>query len=341
MFRLKFIFILLLCCCLPLSAGRKSEKLPAWVTSPSNVYSENEYIVELGTGMTQKEADTKAIEGLAAIFNRSVSSKTDSSLSYRENAAGVDKTKSIDQQVSVLTSIKNLIGVEIKERWKSKDGTFYALAVLNKQRAIAVYSEKVTLCISAIEESLKIPSDEKGTFHEYFRYVSATSKANEISLYNSYISVLNPVASLMYEQEHSPDKLKLKATSIAKNILVEVNLEGNWAEQRLKSLFEKVFSSRGFTIAKANNGRYVLNIKVELGEETKLSDNRLMIRYSLTSELLDKVTGGSLLSFVINDKAVQFNTEAVKNQIFKSVKKKVEIDFEALFDKYMEGSSLE
>lgn len=341
MFRLKFIFILLCCCCLPLSAGRKSEKLPAWVTSPSNVYSENEYIVELGTGMSQKEADTKAIEGLAAIFNRSVSSKTDSSLSYRENAAGVDKTKSIDQQVSVLTSIKDLIGVEIKERWKSKNGTFYALAVLNKQKATTIYSEKATLCVSLIEESLKIPSDEKGTFHEYFRYLSAISKANEMSLYNSYISVLNPAATLIYEEEYNPDKLKLKAVSIAKNILVEVKLQGNWTEQRLKSIFEKVFSSRGFTIAKANNGRYVFNIKMELGEESKLSDNRLMIRYSLTSELLDKVTGDSLLPFVINDKAVQFNTEAVKNQIFKNVKKKVETDFEVLFNEYMKNSSLE
>ena len=80
---------------------------------------------------------------------------------------------------------------------------------------------------------------------------------------------------------------------------------------------------------------------MELGEESKLSDNRLMIRYSLTSELLDKVTGDNLLPFVINDKAVQFNTEAVKNQIFKNVKKKVETDFEALFDEYMKNSSLE
>ena len=119
MFRLKFIFILLCCCCLPLSAGRKSEKLPAWVTSPSNVYSENEYIVEVGSGSSQKEADNKAIEGLAAIFNRNVLSKTDSSLAYRESAGSVDKTKSINQHVLVSTSIKDLVGVEIKERWKS------------------------------------------------------------------------------------------------------------------------------------------------------------------------------------------------------------------------------
>ena len=339
MFRLKFIFILL-CCCLPLTAARKAEKPPIWITSPSTMYPEEEYIVELGTGLNQKEADNKAIEGLAAIFNRSVLSKTDSSLAYRENASGMDKTKNIEQHVSVLTSIKDLIGVEIKERWKSKDGNFYSLAVLNKHKAIVIYSEKAELCASVIAERLNVPSDEKGTFHEYFRYISATSKAYEMSLYNTYLSVLNPAAGLIYGQEYNPDKLKMQASSIAKNILVEVKLKGNWIETRLKSIFEKVFASRGFTIAKAGKGRYVLNLNLELGEESKLSDDRLMIRYSLTSELLDNVTGDSLLPFVINDKAVNFSSEALKNQIFKNIKTKVEKDFDALFSKYMEDSSL-
>lgn len=339
MFRLKLTFILL-CCCLPLCAAKKAEKIPDWVSSPATVYPENEYIVEVGSGSSQKEADNKAIEGLAAIFNRNVLSKTDSSLAYRESAGSVDKTKSINQHVLVSTSIKDLVGVEIKERWKSKDGTFYALAVLNRQKAIHIYSEKATLCVSAIVESLNIPDDEKGTFHEYFRYVSASSKANEMSLYNAYLSVLQPESALVIEEDYSPDKLKLKASSIAKNILVAVKIGGNWTDARLKSIFEKVFSSRGFTIAKADGARYVLDVELELGEESKLSDNRLMIRYSLTSQLLDSVTGDSFLPFVINDKAVQFSSEAVKNQIFKNLKTKVEKDFDTLFNKYMQDSSL-
>ena len=118
-----------------------------------------------------------------------------------------------------------------------------------------------------------------------------------------------------------------------------MRIGGNWVDKRFKSIFEKIFTSRGFTIAKANTGRYILDVKLEIGEESKLSDNRLMIRYSLNSELIDSVTGDSFLPFVINDKAVQFNSEAVKNQIFKNVKAKVEKDFDALFTKYVEGSS--
>ncbi|MGP1519886.1 MAG: LPP20 family lipoprotein [Treponema sp.] len=334
---LSFFFCLL---CLSSLGAKKKEKLPIWIISPSSVYSENDYVVELGTGSSQKEADNKAIEGLAAIFNRSVSSKTDSSLAYRENADNVDKTKSINQHVSVSTSIKDLIGVEIKERWKSKDGVFYALAVLNKQKAITIYSEKLDYCISLIDEALNIPSNEKGTFQEYTRYVSATSKADEMSLYSAYLSVLNPTSALIIEDEYHPDKLKLQASSIAKNILVEVKIDGNWIDKRINSIFEKVFTSRGFTITKGKKARYILDVKLELGEESKLSDDRLMIRYSLNSELLDTATGDSFLPFVINDKAVQFNSEAVKNQIFKNIKTKVEKDFDALFNQYIENFSL-
>ena len=334
---LSFFFCLL---CLSSLEAKKKERFPIWVTSPSSVYSENDYIVELGSGSSQKDADNKAIEGLAAIFNRSVSSKTDSSLAYRENADNVDKTKSINQHVSVLTSMKDLIGVEIKERWKSKDGVFYALAVLNKQKAIAIYSEKLDYCISLIDEALNIPSDEKGTFQEYTRYVFATSKANEMSLYNDYLAVLNPAGVMIYSEDiYKAENLKLKASSIAKNILVEVRIGGNWTDKRINSIFEKVFTSRGFTITKGKKARYILDVKLELGEESKLSDDRLMIRYSLNSELLDTATGDSFLPFVLNDKAVQFNTEAVKNQIFKNVKTKVEKDFDALFTKYVAWSA--
>lgn len=340
MSRLVFGF-LFIACLFPLGAKKRVEKPPVWVTSPSVIYSEDEYIVELGSGSSQKEADNKAIEGLAAIFNRSVSSKTDSSLEYYEDVGSVKKTKSINQHVSVATSVKNLIGVEIKERWKSKEGNFYALAVLNKQKTTAIYSERARLCDSAIAESLNISDDEKGTFHEYFRYVSATSKAYEMSLYNAYLSVLNPATSFIYGQEYNPDKLKLKTSSIAKDITVNVKLEGNWNEIRLKSIFEKVFSSRSFTVAKSGSARYTLNVKINLGEQTKLSDDRLMIRYSLVSELIDNVTGDSFLPFELNDKAVNFTDEAVKNQIFKSVKKKIEKDFDALFSKYMQNSSIE
>ena len=341
MFRLRIIFIILLCCCLHLSATKKVEKPPIWVTSPSTMYSESEYIVELGNGLTQNEADNKAIEGLASIFNRSISSKTDSSLKYYENAHGMERITNIDQKILVSTSIKDLIGVEIKERWKSKDGGFYALAVLNRHKAIFIYSEKARLCASVIAESLNISSEEKGTFHEYFRYVSATSKAYEMSLYNAYLSVLSPASSFVFGKEYNPDKLKLETSSIAKNILVEVRLGGNFTDARFRSIFEKVFTSRGFTIAKSKNGRYILDVDLELEKASKLSEDRLMIRYSLTSELVDSVTGDSLLPFVINDKAVNFSSEALKNQIFKDVKKKVEKDFDALFSKYMEDSFLE
>ena len=335
---LSFLFVLL--CLSPLEAKKRAEKFPAWITSPATVYSENEYIVELGSGLSQKEADNKAIEGLAAIFNRSVISKTDSSLSYNEHAKGIDKTKSINQHLSLTTSIKDLVGVEIKERWKSKDGTFYALAVLNRQKAINIYSEKLEQCASLINNALNIQNNEKGTFKEYSRHVFASSKANEMSLYKSYLSVLNPASSLIYEQEYDPDKLKLETSSIAKNILIYVQFKGNWEDVYLKSIFEKAFTSRGFTISNTNTGRYILSVKLELGKESKLSDDRLMVRYSLTYNLIDNTTEESLLSFVINDKAVHFDSDGLKNQILKSIKTKVEKDFNASFDKYIQDFSL-
>lgn len=340
MFRLSFIFILLFCF-LPLDAAKRAERIPDWVTSPSKVYSEAEYLMEIGTGSNQKEADNKAIEGLAAIFNRSVSSKTDSSLKYREKSTNVEKIKEVDQRILISTNVKNLVGVEIKERWKSNSGIFYALALLNKNKAISIYSERYSCCASSITEVLSVPDNEKGTFREYFRYLTACRKAYEMSLYDAYLSLLNPAYNMIYEKNYNLDKLKIKASAIAKNILITVNLEGEDCDERLKPLFEQIFTSKGFSIAKGNNARYALNVMLEKGEETVLSENRIMVRYSLTSELVDKIMSEALFPFVINDKAVQFSSEAVNNQIFKNIKKKIEKNFGSLLDQLIAGLPLE
>ena len=155
-----------------------------------------------------------------------------------------------------------------------------------------------------------------------------------MSLYNAYLAVLNPASSMLYDEDaYKSESLKLKAATIAKNILVEVRVDANWNDARFKNLFEKVFSSRGFAIA--NAGRYVLDVKLEVGKETKLSDDRIMVRYSLTSDLVDVATGSSVLPFVVNDKAVHFDSDSLKNQIFKNIKTKIEKDFDASFNKYM------
>lgn len=337
MSRLVFAFCAMLAL-FPFGVGAsKVETAPQWVIDASSVYPDLQYVIGFGEGHSQKEADTKAVESLAAVFNRSISSQTQASMSYSQDRSGIDKQKSLQQDVQVSTEVKDLIGVEVKERWKSKDGTFYALAVLEKARGIAIYMEKATACINAIEAFLNVAEVERNTFLEYFRCSSAISKAKELSVYSAYLSVLDPM-DVRDWKAYSQDALRLRASNVAKNIEVSINIEGEVAT-KLKPVFEKIFAKRGFTVAKSGNARYVVNINLEMGEPLEQSRGRVMVRYNFEAELVDSILNETLIPYNVAGREIMFDEKAAQTKVFKTLQKKIESEFEASFAKYIEGSS--
>ncbi len=314
----------------------KTETPPQWVVEPSSAYPDVRYIIGLGEGGTQKEAEAKAVESLAAIFNRSISSQTSASMSYSEGKGEAEKNKNLKQDVTVSTDVKELIGVEVKERWTAKDGTCYALAAMERQSGVSIYTEKAMACIGAIEGFLNTDESEKNTFSEYFRYSSAVEKAAELQVYSAYLSVLEPLGSRNGWNEYAPDVLRIKASKIAKNIVVAVVIEGEEA-LKLKPVFEKIFSRRGFTLSKADGARYVMNVNLELEPPVEQSRGRIMIRYTLDAELKDSLLDETLLPFNLSGREIMFDQKAAKRKILKTLQEKTEDEFEASFAKYISG----
>lgn len=338
MSRLIITFSFLLVFFSPLWA-RKSlkDEVPMWVSDPSFVYSSDEYMVELGEGRSQKEADNKAIEGLAAVFNRSIQSQTDASMEYSEGASGVRKNKKLKQDIKVSTNLEGLIGVEIKERWKAKDGTYYALAVLEISKGKAIYKEKADSCIKAIDNFFTVSNEQRNTFYEYFRSSSAINKARELLVYVAYLAVLDPLDKRNWDS-YFPEAVKLRTSELAKNIFVSINIEGEGVSS-LQPMFEKVFSKRGFSVSKDGNTRYVLNVMLDLQPPEELSRGRVAIHYDLQVELLDTVLGETVLPFTLNGRETMFNETATRNKIFKNLEKKIKDEFDVSFARYIETTS--
>ena len=322
------------------AAKVKGENPPLWVQDPSSVYSTNEYLSNLGQGKTQKEADSDALAGLAAIFNRSIASNTKTSLDYAsQQSAGenkIEKSKSIKQDVKISTNMKDLVGVEIRERWKSQDGMFYALAVIEKEKGARLYREKANTCISDIDKLLDVDSAMKGTFAECFRCYEASKKAQTLQVYKSCLAVLDESdAGVRGEHdgaEYSPSALKLRAESIAKAIEIFVDVDAD--SKKLKPHLEKIFSKHSFTLSKESSARYRLSIHLEMDEPAELSGGRLAIRYNLTVELFDTEQDETVLPFAFEGKETHFDVKSVKSKIFKTLEKKAMDEFASSFAKF-------
>ena len=321
-------------------AESPKEQIPLWIQDPSFIYSTDEYVSNLGQGRNQKEADTDALLGLAAFFNRSIASNTKASLDYSSEAnegnTKIEKSKRLKQDIKISTKMEELIGTEIRERWKSQDGTFYALAVIEKTNGARLYREKVLSYIDAIDKLLNAGNANKGTFTEYFKCLEASGRARTLQLYQGCLAVLDTSGQAIRGEreagEYSPLALKIRAEKVAKSIEVFVDVPSE--AKKLKPHIEKVFSKHSFTLSKKDSARYKLVVKLDLDDAKELSQGRLAMRYNFEIELLDTQENETVFPFAFEGKETHFDIGGVKNKIFKTLEKKAMEEFASSFARF-------
>lgn len=124
------------------SAGAR----PAWVEGESSKWPRAAYVTGVGSADDEEGAADRARGEISRVFSSAVSVDTTLSESEATINAGGKTSTSFSQQVAqtVRTASKKMLeGVEIVERWKDGAASrYYALATLNKGKAMAAVAEK-------------------------------------------------------------------------------------------------------------------------------------------------------------------------------------------------------
>ena len=112
---------------------------PSWVEGRDGRYSRDKYVVGVGKGPNRDSADLDARAEVARVFESNVSSvMADFQASASKvNSSGKGVSVEVQQvaQFTAVTAKKTLSGVELVQRAQD-NGTFYALAVLDRKQCI-------------------------------------------------------------------------------------------------------------------------------------------------------------------------------------------------------------
>ncbi len=129
------------------TAEAQSQGLPAWVDNPSDHYSDNQFLMAVGSSPTREGARTQAQSNLAQIFVSEVEvdesyvnefqeiTDSEEGVTTRENTNLVTRSE--------VTSDQQMRNVEIKEMHHAADGTFYALAAMDRMETAQLYSKEI------------------------------------------------------------------------------------------------------------------------------------------------------------------------------------------------------
>ena len=119
---------------------------PAWVEGESPKWPRAANVLGVGSGDTEDAAADRARGEISRVFSSNVAVDTTVDESETNSTTGGRTTGSFSQNVAqtIKTASQKLLeGTEIVERWKDgATGRYYALAVLNKGKALSAVNEK-------------------------------------------------------------------------------------------------------------------------------------------------------------------------------------------------------
>jgi hypothetical protein len=117
---------------------------PRWVTNPYSDFSKNRYIAAVGTAKNRSDAEKQAFASLITFFGQSVKSDYAVAGAYSEavtnGIVSVSEKTDVREIIVTAASLDNLIGAAIGNVWEDASGNVYALAYIEKDKTILIYT---------------------------------------------------------------------------------------------------------------------------------------------------------------------------------------------------------
>jgi hypothetical protein len=258
---------------------------PAWVDSPEAVYDRDVYIAGVGFGKDRPGAEQSAFAALSSIFHQSLQADQAISVSYQEAlrngvTTGWTENTSVESAIKTSTAME-LVGAEIRDAWNG-DGTFYAVALMEKAKTARVYTQMVEDNRRIIDILVDIPVSSRNSMDGLarFQFAIAVAEANQV-----FANVLSVVGAPVPEGLQRPETYRLEASNIIKSIPVSVTVE-NDRNNRIRDAFAAALSSAGFRTGE-NNSRYQLRARISMAEVELPNQTNKFIRYNIEGNFVD------------------------------------------------------
>ena len=341
----RFFYVLLLCLCVlliygacagaPASQGTSSPaRQPDWIRDPYSKYDRNLYVAARGSGNNPQVAESTALGNLVGTFDRSIQIDEKISTSFQQAVksgvtANWSENTAIDTTIASSAGMDTLLGAEIGETWNDGKNEYWAVAILDKQKAILAYSDMVKSNQAMIRKLIDMPASEKGSLEGYARYSLAAVVADINVSYGNLLTFIGmPVQGLQ-----RGDDFRLEASSITKTIPVGITVR-NDKSGRIQGAFAKALSDLGFQSGGANS-RYVLDVDIATSPVELANNANKFSRIEVTGNLKDTMSGTVLVPYNFNFREGHTTQAEAENRAYATAERKINEEYKSRLDEYL------
>jgi len=308
---------------------------PGWTSNPYSTLSRDRYLAAVGTAANRAEAEKRAFVALITFFGQSVRSDYTVATTYSEavtnNKISFSENTNVQEIIVTAASLDTLIGAEIGNVWDDGRGTIYALAFIEREKAVAVYTEIIRMNQQNINNLLAMSAAEKNTFNGYARYKLASLIAGLNANYAVIVSLAGN-SNIPFNLSNA-DALSLEASNIIRNISVGFNVRGD-NNNRIRDAFARVLSNEGLR-TQGSNTPYILEVSIEMSEAVFPGNNYIYCRYTVSANLVERATGSTLIPFNVSDREGHTTYESAQSRVFLSIERIIAERYSALFKEYL------
>ncbi|MDR2541899.1 MAG: LPP20 family lipoprotein [Treponema sp.] len=259
---LLIVFIFISCASSGSSRGSGNRNAPDWVANAELVFPRVRYFSAVGIAPERERAEANAITALSAFFGQSIQADSTEIASYQHaviNGVMDSWIDTIEMRTNVRTNVSmdNLLGVEIREVWFDSRNTYYAVAVMDKARAIRIYNDLIQANNNILNNLINMTADERNSMDGVIRYRFAAVVADMSASYRDVVMLLDgrPVDIVA-----TGESCRLAAQDIVRSIPIGINVT-NDRNARFHNAFARIFANHGFQTTAAAS-RYTLNVNV-------------------------------------------------------------------------------
>ncbi|MDR2510838.1 MAG: LPP20 family lipoprotein [Spirochaetaceae bacterium] len=310
---------------------------PNWVDKPDSAYNKAYYIAAVGYGSSRQQADSSAFGNLAGFFGQSIESKHEVVEHYKERFSGgalkAESETAAAEAVARTSSLSELIGAEINDRWEdAANRVFYAVAVLEKPRAVHIYTELFNDNLALIENALA-GVGSAGVFDDIgrFYYAAGIADANAV-----FARVLSGLGAPVRTSGLSGGGYRQEAAKAAREVGIKVNVKNDSAG-KIASAFHFAFNSTGFSTI-SDDGRYELDAKIELAPVEYPGNQNKYTRFVLDARLVDKKNKEEIFSYHISGREGHIIQREADERAIKSAESMIKTGFAAALEENLSAS---
>jgi hypothetical protein len=331
-----FTLPLLFSTCVSSSSGASTSasSVPSWVRDPYTRFDRQTTVAAVGRGGSPEIAEASAYGNLAAFFGQSIEFDERTAERYQEAVrngltAAWSVNTEVDTAIARSARLDTLVGAEIADTWNDYTN-YFAVAVLNKTRAVQIYSDIVRSNQRMIENLINIPPAERNTLNGFSRYQFAATVAD---MTIPYINLLSLIGGPPVQGFRSGNNLRLEALDITRAIPVNIRVQ-NDRSARIHGAFARALSELGFQSGGINS-RYLLDVNVIISPVTIAGNPNLFSRIELAANLIDTGNGTVLLPFNFSDRQGHTSQSEADNRVIMAAERKINTEYADFLHDYL------